>query len=218
MTELWLAGSAFALLVFLLVSVLLPARSLSPLGQGLLLAAVLVAGLVPLSPHGLPASAYLRSITDDLAVTTWLLLCGFAWYRIRGTRHAAAARDRWQLTLLCAVAGLVLYPATLGLSFLDPYRWGFAPRTMLAVVAVLALVLWSARNYVGTLLLTAATAAFVLGVKASGNYWDYLIDPFLWFACLGAVLVKGTARLVAFFSRRPLRPAAPAPNLSDALG
>jgi hypothetical protein len=215
MTDLWLAGGAFALVVFLL----LPARSLSPPLRGLLLAAVLVAGLVPLSPHGLPASAYLRSVTDDLAITTLLLLGWFAWHRIRGTRPGLAERrDRRQLAMLCVAAGLVLYPATLGLSFVDPYRWGYEPRSMLAAVAVVTLALWWVRNHVGAMMVTVATAAFLLGAKTSGNYWDYLIDPFLWFACIGAVLVEGIARLVSFFSRRRPRPAAAAPKLSDAVG
>ena len=46
-----------------------------------------------------------------------------------------------RVQLLIAMAGLALflYPATMGLSYLDPYQLGYAPRPLIAVVGVLAL-------------------------------------------------------------------------------
>jgi hypothetical protein len=37
-------------------------------------------------------------------------------------------------------------------------------------------------------MLTSATLAFVVGVKPSHNYWDYLVDPLLGLYCCAALL------------------------------
>ncbi|MNM89442.1 hypothetical protein D3C81_1016740 [compost metagenome] len=93
--------------------------------------------------------------------------------------------------LLFAVLALVLYPATLGLTQFDPYRLGYHPRPLLLVTGALALILLLARNWLGVWMLGLATLAFALGGKLSGNYWDYLLDPFLALFCWLATLWEG---------------------------
>jgi hypothetical protein len=91
--------------------------------------------------------------------------------------------------ILFAVMALVLYPATLGLSDLDPYRFGFSPRPMLVFIALLTLGLFYLRNYLAVVMLAGATLAFIAGIKPSHNYWDYLVDPLLGLYCCLALLV-----------------------------
>jgi hypothetical protein len=54
------------------------------------------------------------------------------------------------------------------------------------------------RNALGVLMLGLATLAFSFDIKASDNYWDYLLDPFLALYCWGAILI-GAGKLC--FSR-----------------
>ncbi|MCY1380564.1 hypothetical protein D9M69_683990 [compost metagenome] len=85
---------------------------------------------------------------------------------------------------------LVLYPATLGLSYLDPYRFGFSPRPLLIFVALLTAGLFYLRSYLAVVMLASATLAFIVGVKPSHNYWDYLVDPLLGLYCCAALLMQ----------------------------
>jgi hypothetical protein len=88
----------------------------------------------------------------------------------------------------------VLYPATLGLSYLDPYRFGFSPRPMLIFVGLLTAGLFYLRNYLAVVLLASATLAFIAGIKPSQNYWDYLVDPLLGLYCCVALLMLAVRR------------------------
>jgi hypothetical protein len=94
-----------------------------------------------------------------------------------------------------AAISLVLYPATLGLTYLDPYRLGYAPRLLLAVAGTLTLALLWRRHYLATAMLCVATLGFTLELKESTNYWDYLIDPALGIFCL-VVLLRRHWRVV----------------------
>jgi hypothetical protein len=47
------------------------------------------------------------------------------------------------------------------------------------------------RCWLGAAALLLATLAFALRLKASENYWDYLLDPFLALYCLGALACAG---------------------------
>jgi hypothetical protein len=75
------------------------------------------------------------------------------------------------------------------LSDLDPDRFGFSPRPLLVFVAQLTLGLFHLRNYLAVVMLAGATLAFVVGIKPSHNYWDYLVDPLLGLYCCLALLV-----------------------------
>ncbi|MNL21895.1 hypothetical protein D3C87_1432090 [compost metagenome] len=83
----------------------------------------------------------------------------------------------------------MLYPATLGLSDMDPYRFGYSPRPMLILMALLTFGLFYLRNSLAVVMLACATLAFVVGIKPSQNYWDYLVDPLLGLYCCAALLL-----------------------------
>jgi hypothetical protein len=188
--DLWQAHAVFALGGFLI----LPLAKLPVAGKLTALLLILGVSFVPVS--GLPLAVYPRSLLDDLALTTlaWL---GYAVL----TRFSAIPRipqgHRVQILVCFALATLVFYPATLGMTYFDPYRLGFAPRELLSAVLVVTLVFWMRRNYLGAALLTIATLGFIVDIKASNNYWDYLIDPVLGLYCWLALLHFGVCATVA---------------------
>ncbi|MES3006770.1 MAG: hypothetical protein V4751_03265 [Pseudomonadota bacterium] len=181
--SLWQPILTFVTLLFLV----LPSQRLSRPWQLGLLAGLIALALLPIDGIGL--SIYLRSIIDDLAITTLLVLSIATLVRLR---LLAAPSMRQQTELLCVFTALALflYPATLGLTYFDPYRLGYSPRSMLVVIGVLTLVLLWRRNLLGVLLLSTATLAFTFQLKQSGNYWDYLIDPGLGAWAMGVLLLR----------------------------
>lgn len=183
-----LAGCGLVLVCFTLSAA--RARRLSlPLRGGLVIAGIVVAS-VPID--ALPLAGYIRGLTGDLSITTWLLLAAFAlsnlfdrdWYR-RG--------EFMILMFLILVGGLTLYPFALGLTYWDPYTLGYDSRAFLVVL--LAFALWAAYRelYLVALCLTISVLAHSLGLMESRNLWDYLIDPWITFYALGLVL-KSWAR------------------------
>ncbi|RON31374.1 hypothetical protein [Pseudomonas brassicacearum] len=180
MISLWQAHASFAMIIFLV----LPSFGLPRTWRIALLAALLAASFIPLD--GLSLAAYLRSYIDDLAITSMVFM---AWGCLRRLDILPPARGQTGVLILFAAMALVLYPATLGMSDLDPYRFGYSPRPMLIALAVLTLGLFYLRNGLAVVMLASATLAFIAGIKPSQNYWDYLVDPLLGLYCCAALLM-----------------------------
>ncbi|MBV4522090.1 hypothetical protein KVG88_18680 [Pseudomonas sp. SWRI74] len=181
MINLWQAHVSFAMIIFLL----LPSFGLNRYWRIAVLGALLAASFIPLD--GLSMAVYLRSHIDDLAITTMVFM---AWGCLRRLGFLAPAQqDKTGVLILFALLGLVLYPATLGMSDLDPYRFGYSPRPMLVFFALLTLGLFYLRNTLAVVMLACATLAFVVGIKPSQNYWDYLVDPLLGLYCCAALVL-----------------------------
>lgn len=171
----------FAALLFLIMPVLGQSRK----WRALVMLACVGAAFVPVA--GLSPGDYTRSYTDDLAITTLLWLGWSVLARVLGLRAGCRTRHR-QLVVTFGVLALVLYPATLGLSSLDPYRLGFSPGPLVMAMWVLCLWFLWRKNYLGLGLICVATAAWLLDVKDSDNYWDYLIDPILGAYSVGCMI------------------------------
>ncbi|WP_311881059.1 MULTISPECIES: hypothetical protein [unclassified Pseudomonas] len=183
MMFLWQAHLSFVLLGFVLLSAFHFTRPWRPW----LLPLLALAGFIPV--NDLPLAAYVRSFTDDLAITTLVLLGWVCLLRL-GVVQPLPTVKRVQVLVLFTVLALILYPATMGLTYVDPYRWGFNPRPMIVLIGLSTLALLWLRNGLAVAMLALGTLAFALRLKASENYWDYLIDPLLVGYCLvaGAVL------------------------------
>lgn len=181
MPVLWQAHLSFVLLGFVLLSAL---RVTAPWRPWLLPLLVAVS-FIPF--NALPLAAYVRSVTDDLAISTLVWLAAASLWRL-GVVPPPRHLHRLQVLLVFGALGLLLYPATLGLTYFDPYRWGFNPRPMLVLVGMAALLLLGLRNSLAVWMLAACTLAFALRLKVSENYWDYLTDPLLTIYCLVAGL------------------------------
>lgn len=195
------AHITFALLLFLL----LPVRRFGRNIQIAALAGCVAASLVTI--EGLSLGDYTRSYTDDLAITTLLWLAWCTATRLRITQPLSS-RHHLQLASCFAVMALFLYPATLGLSQIDPYRLGFSPLPLLLATWLLCIWLWMEGNRLTCGLITLATAAFLGGMKSSSNYWDYLIDPILGVYCLvylaGRLQLLIRRKISVPFLRRPV--------------
>lgn len=181
MLSLWQAHLTFILLGFVLLGSLQCTQRWRPW----LLPLLALVSFVPVNE--LPVAAYVRSFTDDLAITT-LVLLGWASLVRLGVVERQTLSARVQVLVLFVVLAALLYPATMGLTYVDPYRWGFNPRPLIVCIGVLTLALLWLGNALVVWMLALATLAFALRLKASENYWDYLIDPLL----LGYCLVAGT--------------------------
>jgi hypothetical protein len=161
--------------------------SLAKRRQALALAGLAAVMLLPL--EGLPLAAYVRGMIGDLSITS-LLLLGMVAARRCGLMQvdATASPVVW---VLLALAACVLYPLALGLTPVDPYRWGYGEPAFLLALLVIAV----AGNLVHQPLVASAIALAVLawtgGWYESSNLWDYLIDPLL-----------SIYALVAYFRRR----------------
>jgi hypothetical protein len=136
--------------------------------------------LLALTPFGdLPAAQVTRGIFGDLSITSLVLLVRFILLP-----QAPRAHTR-ELFILVVIAGLLFYPAALGLGMLDPYQWGYlntyrgiaAPMILLSAIVGILLLAVARNNTVIMLCITGALAAFTLGIMESRNIWDYLIDP-----------------------------------------
>lgn len=186
MVSVWQAHLSFVLLGFVLLSAL---RFTAPWRPWLLPVLVAVS-FIPVNE--LPLAAYVRSFTDDLAICTLVLLAWVMLSRL-GLVQPLARRHQVQTLLLFGLLSLVLYPATLGLTYFDPYRWGFNPRPMIVLMAAAALLMLWLRNTLAVWMLAVGTLAFALRLKASENYWDYLVDPLL----TGYCLIAGAGLLIS---------------------
>lgn len=192
--ELWSSQLGLALGIL----VLLPLRNRSRSLQLAVLLALLALGLVPV--QGLPLVAYPRALVPELSIVALVALGWVALVRA-GLAQPLPASQRVTLYLLFGALGLLLYPAALGLGPLDPYGWGYGPRTMLVVLGLLALLLLYLGHRLAVAMLALATLAFALGLLASENYWDYLLDPLVVIYCWLALLVAGARRLWSARSR-----------------
>ncbi len=190
----WVAYASFALLVFLL----LPTRSLSRRGQLAVLGAAVAIGAVPL-PGGMPVAGYLRALTDDLAITSVALLTAAALQRL-GWLQTPPIAHQLQCYGFFVVAGLILYPAALGIGMVDPYRWGYDPLALIGVAGAVALLMAWLGNRQLAAVLAIASLAYALRLKASTNYWDYLVDPLVVLFAVGALLRWGVVQLARRFA------------------
>jgi hypothetical protein len=183
MVSVWQAHLSFVLLGFVALCAL---RFTAP-WRPWLLPVLVVVSFIPVNE--LPLAAYVRSFTDDLAISTlvllaWVGLCRLGVVQPLGRQHLV------QLLVLFGVLSLLLYPATMGLTYFDPYRWGFNPRPMIVLVGAAVLLMLWLRNALAVWMLAIGTLAFALRLKASENYWDYLVDPLLAGYCVVAGLMQ----------------------------
>lgn len=179
----WQAVLTFALVIFLF----LPLGRLSVGYRLATLLALVVIALIPLST-GLTSAGLLRGLTDDLAFTSLIWMSSAAIIKL-GYLPPMTAAQKWPLWLCFVVLGVVLYPAALGIGMIDTYRWGYNVRYLIIFIGLLTLLLVWLRSSLGLAMFLLATTGFVLGLKVSDNYWDYLLDPFIVLYSLGAILI-----------------------------
>lgn len=192
---LWQPVLSFALALFLL----LPSHRLSRSMQITLLLVLVCGAVLPL--NGISLAIYVRSVIDDLAITTLIALSIGTAVRM-GLMNAPTRTHQSELLVCFAVLALILYPATLGLTYLDPYRLGYSPRPLIFTIGLTTLFFLVRGNLIGVLMLSVATLAFSTGLKDSNNYWDYIVDPAFGTYCICAILYRSRQIFIPSHYRR----------------
>jgi len=191
----WLphAGSA---LVFASISNVLARRFItSPVAQSIVFGSVFLACVIPTPEFSL--SHYLRVLTGDLSITSFIIL-GLAAYQSIRSAESRPDHDRLlKPALALALVALLLYPTALGLTYFDLYALGYYP----IILGPLVFVLFTTALWFGltlpAVLLFAGFLAFALGILESDNLWDYLIDPVVAAYAL-YVVIKNCHQLTTF--------------------
>lgn len=182
-----LFGSALGIVV--LGSKMLGVLGLSRVRLGWLLAAILVAVLIPID--GLSLAAYLRGTIGDLSITSLLLLLAALGSSLCGW-PIPHGRNKLLLLIVCIAIGF--YPLVLGWGIFDPYYLGYGDFWFMGgVLAISLLVIWRGLPMIA-LALALAVLAWSVGWYESNNAWDYLIDPIVAFYATGVLIKQAVFR------------------------
>jgi hypothetical protein len=140
--------------------------------------AVLLAIGLFLPVSGLTIAQWLRSVTGDLSVLTLVIFSNILAQRLFNFKLVQATSIK-PLLLGVALVGVVFYPMALGVSAFDPYRLGYAPVLMPALLCLVSIIAWLKAKRDLAIILLLPLLAFNLHLLESGNLWDYLLDPIL---------------------------------------
>ena len=150
---------------------------------------LLTMGVVLVPLYELSLAGALRSVTGDLSITTVVLVVsgiGSRWL----DREISSYSSRRLVMLFSGIGGLAFYPPALGLTYGDPYTWGYGSPLLLFALLGLSLAAVHYECYLPALCATGAVAAYTLGIYDSTNLWDYLLDPLLTVYALGWLLIR----------------------------
>ena len=171
-----------------------------------IVAAVIItaSGFIPLS--GLPIPLYIRAGIGDLSIVTQLLLSIYLINSFAGIYSTPARKIAYQqLCIFILITGAWFYPTSLGLTYFDPYRFGYITDPMhwlaLGYFFLGALTLLLLRSSWISSILCVATVSFCFGSLESTNYWDYMIDPVL---TIGSVIFL-FCHLMSQLKKEPLK-------------
>jgi hypothetical protein len=132
--------------------------------------------LIPLS--GLTFAQWLRSIIGDLSVLTLVILIDILMQRVF-TRMIISPKSRKIFLFGVVLVGVIFYPLALGVSNFDPYRLGYEPMNITAVLCIVSIGAWFKSKKDLAVLLLLPLLIFNLHLMESYNLWDYLLDPVL---------------------------------------
>jgi len=180
-----LAIAAFGLLVGELFGLARVSRAI---------AAALLLGLSLVPLGGVSGLTYFYSVVGPLSLAT-IVGCAVYIGSTLGLTPVPPRRSLLLAAVLMAILGLVLYPASLGLLPWDSYRMGFHGIWLPVALIVIAAAAAAMGSVAVPLWIAAAAAAWQLGLFASSNLWDYVIDPVVWIASLVVLTVAAVRRI-----------------------
>jgi hypothetical protein len=159
------------------------------------LVAVLLALGMFLPVSGSTIAQWLRSVSGDLSVLTLVIFSNILAQRLFHFKLVQSTSIK-PLLLGVAVVGVVFYPMALGVSAFDPYRLGYAPVLMSALLCLASIIAWLSAKRDLAIILLLPLIACNLHLLESGNLWDYLLDPILWvYAFVQSVISIKLSRL-----------------------
>ncbi len=142
--------------------------------------------------RGLYLYKYFYGVFGNLSITSVILLLSFLVKNISNNisnnRQVPSGREKSAILYSVAIAGLILYPASLGFFHVDLYRLGYHPRFLLILILCLTILAWMVSLRFAAMLPVIAVIAFNLNILESENLWDYLVDPFIVFYAWGWVI------------------------------
>ena len=130
----------------------------------------------------LPLAAYVRGVTGDLSMVTMLLL----WASVL----PKAKPVPMPFIVLLILVAIPFYPMALGLGMIDPYTWGYGSIALVGAVIAIAFVCGLLNWVKGVWILSFALVAWSLQWHESANLWDYVMDPFLVFWAVYAMVYR----------------------------
>ncbi|GMR06699.1 MAG: hypothetical protein BMS9Abin25_1318 [Gammaproteobacteria bacterium] len=141
---------------------------------------------------------WINGATGELSITSLILLAGFVLHKLFGQAILSSSTRR-HLYFLILLTGILLFPATLGLTHFDPYVFGYSFELSLLLLS-LSVLYWIVKKKQLSLILLIVVVASVAGISSSQNTWDYFIDPMLWLfsPVLLVILLKNKQRTTIF--------------------
>lgn len=174
------------LLLTVLLTVLL-GRFIKDSRQRIVVVTVLLALSLFLPVSGLTIAQWLRSVLGDLSVLTLVIFSNILALRLLNFNLLAPA-TRNSLLLGVALVGAAFYPLALGVSAFDPYRLGYTPVLMTALLSLVSIIAWLRAKRGLAIIMLLPLLAYNMHLLESTNLWDYLLDPVL---LIYALLVQG---------------------------
>ncbi len=151
---------------------------------------VLLSVILPVA--GTKPWLWINGAVGELSVVTMILLTGFILRNLTGF-SLTGSYTRVHIYLVIFIAGLLLFPATLGLTQFDPYSLGYSFELSLLLLA-LSIFYWLFQQRHLAVILLIVVAADEIGILSSNNSWDYLIDPLLWIISPVMLVIMYAAR------------------------
>jgi hypothetical protein len=164
------------LLLVAVLLTLLTGRLVKNSRQHLFIVAVLLLAGLFLPVYGLSFAQWLRSVLGDLSVFSLVIFANILAQRLFAHQLLAQA-SRNNLLRGIALTGVVFYPFALGVSAFDPYRLGYSPLLLAALLCVASVIAWLRAERGFAMVLLLPLIAFNLQLLESTNLWNYLLDP-----------------------------------------
>ncbi len=183
-----------------------------PAGRRLQLTLGAIAGALLFVPvESVSLGRWVESFYPNPSLLSITFVLALLW-RHFSQRDLLRPADLRALLNVAAIAGSLLYLNPLWGRAVDFYYFGWRSGPAIWTITALALFLLAVGNRAG-IVLTAALGAFALNALESNNAWDYVVDPAIWLAALGALILRVLTALGKRWAERTRRPstvAAPA--------
>lgn len=146
--------------------------------------------------NGLTIVQWLRSVVGDLSVLMLVMLINILVKRLFNFNLLNPASRQYLLWSI-VIVGILFYPFALGLGFVDPYHFGYAPAVMGVSLMLMSMVCWFTGKRDLAVVLLLPLLAFNLQLLESSNLWDYVLDPILFaYALVQSVTYWWSNRLI----------------------
>jgi len=140
-------------------------------------ATMLALGFVSISDNYI--LGYFLGFFGQLSVITTTLLIAWTLKSFIGYSLLNESEKK-HLLYSVVIFGTFFYPMTLGLSMFDPYRYGFQSDLLVSVLLLASIPLWLYGYRFMAVCILVASISNHLNLLESDNYWDYLIDIYLY--------------------------------------